>query len=90
MKKLPKEFKKNGYFYKQVERADKKAIYSQYCNNVPIAYEVIKIRIRPAKYSQFLNRQLEEREVYPSDEDWGTLAWTVKTWERATERYNSI
>ncbi len=90
MKELSKEFKKHGYLYKLVERTDKKAIYSQYYNNIPIAYEVIKIRIRPAKYNQFLKRQMEEREVYPCDEDWGTLARTVKTWEKALERFDKI
>jgi hypothetical protein len=73
---LPKDFKKNGFTYNQVIRGPKKAIYSQSHGNMLIAYEVLKIKIRPQRFNTFLKRVEPEGEIYPTKELWGIAAWT--------------
>lgn len=90
MLRLPEELSKYGYSFKLIIRCENKAIYSQSLENLLIAYEVIKIRIRPPRFNRFLSREDPAMETYPSNEQWGKLGWTCRTWEEALERYNLI
>ena len=90
MKKLPDSFMKYGYAFKLVQRCQNKAIYAEYIGNHLFAYEVIKIRVHPARYNAFFNRHEPETEIYPSSEQWGNMGWTCITWKRALERYESL
>jgi len=90
MQRLPEQCKKYGYTLKLVKRSPNKAIYGQYVGDHLIAYEVIKIRVRPKRYSQFLKVHQEAAEIYPCNEQWGDLGWTCKTREKALEKYNSL
>ncbi len=90
MQKLPIFFNKYGYTFKLVVREAKNAIYAQYDNDQLMAYEVIKIRVRPQRYNAFLKRNEPERECYPSSAQWGTMGWTYKAWKRALEKYNNM
>lgn len=90
MQKLPVYFKKYGYTFKLIVREAKKAIYAQYDNDQLMAYEVIKIRVRPQRYNAFLKRNEPEREIYPSKEQWGIMGGTYKTWKKAMEKYSEL
>jgi hypothetical protein len=76
--------------YRQEVRGPKKAIYAQYFNNVLIAYEVVRIRVHPPKYNQFLKREETKKEQYPTNEQWGKFGWTFKSREKAIEKFNQI
>jgi len=90
IKRLPDTFMKYGYAFKLVQRGRNKAIYAEYLGNHHFAYEVIKIRVHPARYNAFFDRHDPEMEIYPSSEQWGRMGWTCNTWERASEKYNQI
>ena len=85
-----KFFNKYGYTFQLLAREAKKAIYAQSYNDHIVAYEIIKIRVRPPRYNAFMKRIEPEREVYPSSEQWGTKGWTYKTWKIALEKYNNM
>ena len=85
---LPLKLKKNGFDYVQVLRGKKTCIYAQWLEGELIAYEVMKIRIKPGR--QVKSVWIEEREKFPADEDFGYHAWTYKTWDRANEKYNLL
>jgi len=87
-RKLPLSFQKYGYTFHQVERTKNAAIYRQVSDRKTSGYEVIKIRI--AKESTFKGKHYPEREVYPSTAQWGKLGWSIKTYERAEEKYLEI
>ena len=70
----------NGYEYEQVWRKGMTAIYKQL--RTEDTYEVIKIKISPA--SEVFGKSYPEREVYPGNEEWGKLAWTVRGLKEAT------
>jgi hypothetical protein len=67
-----------------VERTKRKAMYlrSDGC------YEVFKIRI--AKACTIEDREYPEREVYPSNEDFGKFAWAFNSKDLAYERYQIL
>lgn len=89
-KKLPNEISKNGYLYKLVQRTEGKAIYKQTYNNTLVGYEVFKIRIQCARYSQILGRSIPECERFPCNEDFGRTAWSFRDIESALIRYFNI
>jgi len=76
-KRLPKEFRRDGFDYRQIAREGKAAIYEQTwrgCPNPSISYEVIRIRRREG--FQIGGKFIEPAEVYPRSEAWGTDAFT--------------
>ncbi len=87
---LPLELKKNGYFYKQIARTDKKAIYEQRTEQgTLISYEIFKIKV----YADFIlgGRIVPAHEKFPSDNDFGVLAYTVgRNLDYAMKRYDEL
>jgi hypothetical protein len=85
MKTLGKIEKKNGFSYYLVKREGNKCIYAQKVGGIVFAYEVfyvktlkeriIKFKLSDKKHKEVL---LEEREVLPSNEDFGKIAWTFE------------
>jgi hypothetical protein len=76
-KRLPKEFRHDGFTYRQIAREGNAAIYEQTwngCQNPSVAYEVVRIRRREG----FLigDRFVEPAEIYPNSEAWGTDGFT--------------
>ena len=71
---IPNTFRKNGYDYTLLERQGMIAVYEQHRDERTFAYEVVKIRHRPAR--MIVGMKLEASERLPSDEDWGTLGKT--------------
>jgi len=88
IQKLKEQFRKYGYDYEQVKRTQYAAIYSQSSENKLVSFEVHKIKIK--KEGIVFGRWQPLREVYPHSEDFGSIAWTVPTIERATEIMQKI
>jgi hypothetical protein len=77
-KPLPKEFRRDGFHYRQIVREGNAAIYEQTwsgCPNPSVSYEVIRIRRREG--FQIGGRFVEPAEVYPNSEAWGTDGFTL-------------
>jgi hypothetical protein len=77
-KPLLKEFRRDGFTYRQIYRKSDFAIYRQSWrgNEHSAAFEIIRIRQRGA--FQIGDRWIEPAEVYPCSKKWGELAWTVQ------------
>jgi hypothetical protein len=74
---LPKEFRHDGFQYRQIAREGNAAIYEQKwtgCTEPSPAYEVIRIRRREG--FQIGGRFVEPGEVYPNSEAWGADGFT--------------
>jgi len=74
---LPKEFRRDGFSYRQMAREGDAAIYEQRWNgrrNPSVSYEVIRVRRREG--FRIGNRFIPPAEVYPRSEQWGELGWT--------------
>lgn len=94
MKQLPIKLRKNGFLYTQVLRCGPYYIYEQnYSSGLDQDngegkrlrfYEVIKPRIRPAE--SIKGQDYPEREVFPSDEDFGYTAWAYTSFEQAINK----
>lgn len=90
MKKLDKVLEKNGFLYTQLARQDTKAIYQQQdkITEKVLSYEVFKIKV--VKDSEVFGAFVEEHEKFPSNNDFGITAWSVRDKEKAFRRYLSI
>ena len=76
-KLLPKEFRHDGFTYRQIARQGNAAIYEQTwngCSNPSVCYEVVRIRRREG--FQVGDRFVEPAEIYPNSETWGTDGFT--------------
>ena len=88
---LPKEFRRDGFNYRQIVREGKAAIYEQIwsgCPNPSISYEVIRIRRREG--FQIGGKFIEPAEVYPRSEAWGTDAFTFADREAAFAKLREL
>ena len=75
--RLPKEFRRNGFRYRQVAREANAAIYGQTwngCQNPSVSWEAIRIRCR--EEFQIGGRFVEPAEIYPKSEAWDTDGFT--------------
>lgn len=87
---LKEDIQKNGFLYNLHKRGEKAMIYSQTHpeDDVPLAYEVFKIKIDQPKI--VFGVSLPEREKFPGNEDFGKWAWTYRTLERAMIRFDKL
>jgi hypothetical protein len=77
-KLLPKEFRQNGFDYRQIAREGNAAIYEQSwsgCAEPSVAYEVIRVRRREG--FEIGGRFVEPAEIYPNSESWGLDGFTL-------------
>ena len=77
-KPLPKEFRRDGFTYRQIARERNAAIYEQRwtgCAEPTVSYEVIRIRQREG--FEIGARFVEPAEVYPNSESWGVDGFTL-------------
>jgi len=84
MQKLELIIKGNGTIHTQLERTEKAAIYETGRGD----FEVMKIKV--SKAAEVFGKEYPEREVYPSNEDFGHTAWYYMDKERAYAMYNRI
>jgi hypothetical protein len=89
--RLPKEFQRGGFNYRQVAREGDAAIYEQRwtgCPNPAICFEVIRIKRREG--FQIDGRFVEPAEVYPASERWGVDGFTVTDRNKAWDKFFEI
>ena len=90
-KPVPKEFRRDGFTYRQIVREADTAIYEQIwngCREPSLAYELIRIRRRAG--FQIGGRFVEPAETYPAAEGWGTDAWTLSHREAAVAKLKNL
>jgi len=90
-KSLPKQFRRDGFSYRQIARERDAASYEQKwggCADPSLCYEVIRIRQREG--FQIGGRFVEAAEVYPNSKAWGVDGWTVLTRDAAFEKLREI
>jgi len=90
-KPLPKEFRRDGFTYRQIARERDAAIYEQTwngCAEPSICYEVIRIRRRDG--FQIGDRFVEPSEVYPNAEAWGIDGFTFTDNDAAFEKLRAL
>src|SRR5262245_47449934 len=87
-KPLPKEFRRDGFQYRQIARQANAAIYEQTwngCGNPTVCYEVIRIRRRDG--FQIADRFVEPAEVYPASELWGVDGFTFTNRDKDSVKF---
>jgi hypothetical protein len=90
-KPLAKEFRRDGFTYRQIAREGNAAIYEQRwtgCAEPSVCYEVIRVRYRDGFHIG--GRFVEPAEVYPNSESWGVDGWTVTTLDAAYEKLRAL
>ena len=90
-KRLPTEFSRDGFDYRQITREGDGAIYEQTwsgCSNPSACYEVICIRRREG--FQINCRFVEPAEVYPNPDSWGVDGFTLTDKEAAFAKLREV
>jgi hypothetical protein len=90
-KALPKEFRRDGFNYRQIAREGDAALYEQRwtgCAEPSICYGVIRIRRRDG--FQIAGRFVEPAEVYPNSEAWGVDGFTFTDRNKAFDKFFEI
>lgn len=77
-------YRKNGYLYRLIYRANLVAMYTQISDTRIIAYEVCEIIWEPESIR--FGKVFEAHERLPGTNDWGTRAFTCSTIEAAYKR----
>jgi hypothetical protein len=88
---LPKEFRHDGFTYRQTAREGNAAIYEQTwngCLDPSVSYEVIRIRRRDG--FQINGRFVEPAEVYPNSEAWGIDGFTLTNEDAAFAKLRDL
>jgi hypothetical protein len=88
---LAKQFRRDGFNYRQIAREGDAAIYEQTWNGCPDphpCFEVIRIRRRDG--FEVKGRCIEAAEVYPRAEAWGTDGWTFTHRDAAFAKLREI
>jgi hypothetical protein len=91
MRALKSVISHDGRTLTQLERSATVAIYELIgSQGTTYGYEVIRIKVKPEQ--AVFGKLQPEREVYPSDSDFGRLAWSYGSQHRrqAFERYDAI
>jgi hypothetical protein len=90
-KPLQKEFRRDGFTYRQIARQRHGAIYEQTwngCSDPSACYEVICIRRREG--FQIDSRLVEPAEVYPSSRVWGVDGFTLTDKDAAFAKLREV
>ena len=87
---LPEEIRKNTYLYKFYKRGEKAMMYEQIepDSGITVAYEVFKRKIDKPKV--VFGIQLNEREIFPGNEDFGKWAWAIADEQRALQKFDDL
>jgi hypothetical protein len=90
MELLPERIRRKGFFYDFVKRGEKAMIYKQTDveDDFIVAYEVFKIKVDQPKV--VFGIQLNEREIFPANEDFGKWAWSCPSLERAEKKFQYL
>jgi hypothetical protein len=88
---LSKEFKHDGFKFRQIAREGNAAIFEQTwsaCPEPSVCYEVIRIRRRDG--FQINGRSVEPAELYPASEAWGVDGFTFTDRDRAFAKLREL
>jgi hypothetical protein len=85
MRTIPTTFNQAGYTLDLVKRTPKAAMYADANRSY---FEVHRVRVRPAELA--FGKELPEREVLSSNEDFGRHAWACVTRDRAEARFADL
>jgi hypothetical protein len=88
---LQKEFRRDGFTYRQIAREGHCAIYEQTwngCSEPSVCYEVIRIRRRDG--FQVNGRLVEPAEIYPKAEAWGVDGFTLTDKDAAFAKLREV
>lgn len=90
---LPLEIKTNGHLYKLYMVQDNVYIYRQLdkSDKSTVGFECFIAKIRPEEMIQ--DKLYPERHVYPTENDWGSRAWTLSlksTKEELLEKFKEM
>ena len=88
---LPKEFRRDGFTYRQIAREGDAAIYEQRWTGCPepsVCYEAVRVRRRAG--FQIGGRFVDPAEVYPNSEAWGTDGFTLTDRDAAFAKLREI
>ena len=87
---LPEKIKRKGFTYELEKRGNKALMYRQIDDEdgILVAYEVFKIKVDPPK--TVFGIPLNEREVFPANEDFGKWAWSCSTKDKAEKRFQDL
>lgn len=83
---------KNTFQYELIQRNQNFAIYAQYIEDEIIAYEVFRIKIQKAQVVKLGGRTIfyAEKEMFPSNEDFGYIAFTCGNLAKAEKRFEEM
>jgi hypothetical protein len=90
-KSLPKEFRRDGFAFRQIARQGNGAIYEQRwtgCAEPSVCYEVIRIRRREG--FEIGGRWVPPAEVYPNSEAWGVDGFTLNDKDAAFAKLREV
>jgi hypothetical protein len=90
-KPLAKQFRRDGFIYRQIAREGDAAIYEQTwsgCSNPSVSYEVIRVRRRDG--FEISGRFVEPAEVYPGSELWGADGFNFTDKDAAFARLQQL
>ena len=90
-KPLPKEFRRDGFAFRQIARQGNAAIYEQRwtgCAEPSVCYEVIRIRRREG--FEIGGRWVPPAEVYPNSEAWGVDGFTLSDKDAAFAKLREV
>jgi hypothetical protein len=90
-KSLPKEFRRDGFAFRQIARQGNAAIYEQRwsgCAESSVCYEVIRIRRREG--FAIGGRWVPPAEVYPNSEAWGVDGFTLSDKDAAFAKLREV
>lgn len=90
MELLTDEIRKNGYIYRFFKRGVKALVYEQVDpdSDRVVAWEVFKIKVDKPKV--VFGIQLNEREIFPGNEDFGKWAWAHSDYESAMNKFQIL
>ena len=90
MLELPKTLTKNKLFYEQVKRTDKIAMYSlrQSPGGNIVGYETFLIKVDEER--EVFGKVYPEREHFPGNEEFGEIAWSWISREKADADYSGL
>ncbi len=90
-KPLPKEFRRDGFAFRQIARQGNAAIYDQRwtgCAEPSVCYEVIRIRRREG--FQIGEKRIQPYEIYPNSDAWGVDGFTFTDKDAAFAKLREI
>jgi hypothetical protein len=89
-KPLPKEFRRDGFVYRQIAREGNAAIYEQTRKGNEDSATLEVIRIRQRERFEIGGRVVAPAEIYPRSEAWGVDGFTLTKKDAAFRKFREL